>query len=529
MMKKDVYHIIKAIKQAEIRKSNPTDEKWIYKSYLLSDKKMLFSSFKALYLKVYNNLNWKTSKKRSISKTSIKKVTKKKEPKDLKKDTKKKETKDLKKVTKTKTTSKKIKPLSAKELAKIEKKKRDPNYKKEIDDYEIKLAFLKLDIDLPLRRAIYDFSLEHFFSGDIKKPRDFEKIKKIYFEKFKRPAEDEKIFRKIYYHAYKAYNAYIKGQAKPKLLSNEELKQLERTIVLPKQSNRGQIKDSMQYVLDNIRSIQRTKLLTKEQEQFYARMVTEGKTKEEKMKGRKKLIDSNLRLVISTAKKYSRKGIPIEDLIDEGVIGLNKAIDKFEPNKGFKFGTYATWWVRQAITRAISDNGRIVRIPVHIIEQIGKASKEERNLSLRKGREPDQKTLSDKVREKHKINLSKLNELKRTSSDPIFFDKAIADHNESKFVDFLADETLQSPDEYVKEKIQNKLIEESFETLNEEEKQVIFRYFGFHGYRKTQKFSDIAKAIGKKPDQVKEIYSTSLKKIEKSEFGRSLRMKLDNN
>ena len=395
-------------------------------------------------------------------------------------------------------------------------------------NWEAKLKLMKLNIDLSLRRDIFDFIFSHFQSKDIKNPRDFKKIFNLLIEKFGKKTCDEKTFQKIFLLAYKAYKTHLQNESIPSLLTDSQLKEWDKTLVIPHPIKRGQIQDSTEYALRIIRSIQLTRLLTKEQEQMYSRMVLYGKTEEERARGREKLITANLRLIISIAKKYNNKGIPLPDLIDEGLIGLNKAIDKFQPEKGFKFATYATWWIRQAVTRIISDKGRVVRIPVHLIEQISKASKEERNLALRGGSEPTQRNLKTKVKDKYRINLLKLTEIKKTSSEPIYFDKVIGDNNDSKFGDFLADETLQRPDQHVADEMQNKLIDEMFEkVLTDEERDVIMRYYGFGQYERNGNLTNIAKQLDSKPEIIKGLYASAMEKLRRSKLGKNLGVKID--
>lgn len=200
-------------------------------------------------------------------------------------------------------------------------------------------------------------------------------------------------------------------------------------------------------------------MLRSDEETEYAKMVISDDPSLVKI-GKNQLYTSNMRLVTSIAKKYLNRGLDLEDLIQEGSSGLLKAIDKFDHEKGHKFSTYATWWIRQSITRAIADQARQIRIPVHMVETINKLTKAERNLIQELGRDPTAEEIAQamnkvsqaKNQKEQLITAQKVVEIKKLNVDPVSLDKQIGHDEESQFSDFISDDEIISPEKYTEKK-----------------------------------------------------------------------------
>ncbi|MHA0272843.1 RNA polymerase sigma factor [Mycoplasma sp. 48589B] len=215
-------------------------------------------------------------------------------------------------------------------------------------------------------------------------------------------------------------------------------------------------------------------LLTVEEERKLAEQMEKGGFRGKR--ARDKLIQRNLRLVINNAKKYKNRGLSFIDLISEGNSGILKAVQKYDVNKGFKFSTYATWWIRQAITRAVADQARTIRVPVHMVETINKISKIERELQQELGREPS----DDEIAEKYGngFDAAKVRYIRKINIDPISLDKQVGKENDSSFSDFVKDENIISPVDYASHEELSEILEDMINELDPEDKKLICKRFG---------------------------------------------------
>ena len=252
-----------------------------------------------------------------------------------------------------------------------------------------------------------------------------------------------------------------------------------------------------------LKEIGNVPLLTSEQEVDLARRVEEGDPE-----AKKALTEANLRLVVSIAKKYVGRGMPFLALIQEGNMGLMKAVDKFDYTKGYKFSTYATWWIRQAITRGIADTGRTIRVPVHMVETINKTLRMTRQLLQELGREPTPEEVADKLG----VPASRVREVLKISRDPVSLDTPIGEEDDSHLGDFIEDDTALSPADSATFSMLKEELSNALESLTERERQVVKLRFGLEDGR-ARTLEEVGKEFNVTRERIRQIEAKALRKL----------------
>ncbi len=269
------------------------------------------------------------------------------------------------------------------------------------------------------------------------------------------------------------------------------------------------VDDSVKMYLKEIGKIE---LLNADQERDIAQRMADGDEEAKEM-----LINSNLRLVVSIAKKYMNRGLSLLDLIQEGNIGLIKAVDKFDYTKGFKFSTYATWWIRQAITRAIADQARTIRIPVHMVETINKLTRVQRQLVQDLGREPTTEELAKEM----SMEPAKIREIQKISQDPISIDKPVGEEEDSHLVDFISNDELAAPEEEVARILLKEDLIKALNSLTERERKVIELRFGLKdGIPMT--LEQVGKKLGVTRERIRQIEAKAIRKLSRASSSKKL-------
>lgn len=253
-----------------------------------------------------------------------------------------------------------------------------------------------------------------------------------------------------------------------------------------------------------LRSIGRVDLLTAEQEVALAKRIERGD-----MTAKQQMIEANLRLVVSIAKNYLGRGLTFLDLIQEGSLGLIRAVEKFDYRRGYKFSTYATWWIRQAVTRAIADKARTIRIPVHMVEKLNKVVHVERSLVQEMGREPNPEEIAKEL----EWTTREVKDILRMSQLPISLEKPIGEDEDSSLGDFVEDETAESPFELASENLRRQNVRKALEALPEREREVMEMRFGLNGHQ-ARTLEEVGRAFGVTRERIRQIENNTLKKLE---------------
>ena len=253
-----------------------------------------------------------------------------------------------------------------------------------------------------------------------------------------------------------------------------------------------------------LRSIGRVQLLTAQEEVALAKRIERGD-----MTAKQQMVEANLRLVVSIAKSYLGRGLTFLDLIQEGSLGLIRAVEKFDYRRGYKFSTYATWWIRQAVTRAIADKGRTIRIPVHMVEKLNKVVHVERQLVQSLGREPT----PDEIAAELEITTREVRDILRMSQQPISLEKPIGEEEDSELGDFVEDQTAESPFELASENLRRENVYRALQALPLREREVIEMRYGLTGER-PQTLEEVGRAFNVTRERIRQIENHTLKKLE---------------
>jgi RNA polymerase primary sigma factor len=277
---------------------------------------------------------------------------------------------------------------------------------------------------------------------------------------------------------------------------------------VPDQPKKVQVDLTVEPSLDSLRlylrSIGRVDLLTAEQEVLLARRIERGD-----MGAKQQMIEANLRLVVSIAKSYLGRGLTFLDLIQEGSMGLIRAVEKFDYRRGYKFSTYATWWIRQAVTRAIADKGRTIRIPVHMVEKLNKVVHVERQLVQQLGREPTPEEIAREL----DTTVRDVRDVLRMAQQPISLEKPIGEEDESELGDFVEDQTAESPFELAAERLRRENLRRALAALPQREREVIEMRFGLTGER-PYTLEEVGRAFNVTRERIRQIENHTLKKLE---------------
>jgi RNA polymerase primary sigma factor len=285
----------------------------------------------------------------------------------------------------------------------------------------------------------------------------------------------------------------------------------------PGQSKKQELDLTVEPSLDSLRlylrSIGRVELLTAEEEIALAKRIEKGD-----MVAKRHMIEANLRLVVSIAKGYLGRGLAFLDLIQEGSLGLIRAVEKFDYRRGYKFSTYATWWIRQAVTRAIADKARTIRIPVHMVEKLNRVAHVERQLVQRLGREPEPQEIAAEL----KVSVREVRDILRVAQMPVSLEKPVGDEDESELGDFVADEATEAPLEAATENLQREDIQRALDALPERERQVIELRYGLRGHEPLT-LEEVGRAFGVTRERIRQIENNTLKKLKQLPEAQRLR------
>jgi RNA polymerase primary sigma factor len=279
-------------------------------------------------------------------------------------------------------------------------------------------------------------------------------------------------------------------------------------VPLTSRRRRGELELTVEPSLDALRlylrAIGRVGLLTAEQEVTLAKRIERGD-----MAAKQHMVEANLRLVVSIAKAYVGRGLTFLDLIQEGSLGLIRAVEKFDYRRGYKFSTYATWWIRQAVTRAIADKGRTIRIPVHMVERLNRVLHAERQLLQQYGREPTTEEIAAEL----DISLREVRELQRMAMQPVSLEKPVGDDDDAELGDLIEDPAAESPFERAAECMRRENLRRALAVLPEREREVIEMRFGLVGER-PYTLEEVGRAMNVTRERIRQIENHTLKKLE---------------
>jgi RNA polymerase primary sigma factor len=269
--------------------------------------------------------------------------------------------------------------------------------------------------------------------------------------------------------------------------------------------------DSLQLFLKDVGKL---RLLTAQEEVELAKRIERGD-----LDAKQKMVESNLRLVVSIAKNYRNQGLPFLDLIQEGTLGLVRAAEKFDYRRGFKFSTYATWWIRQAVARALADKARTIRIPVHVVEKLNRIRRAERKLVTELGREPTPEEIAEVT---GGIEPEEVDSIKRSAQAPVSLEKPVGDEEESEFGQFIADERAESPFERAAEIFTKEALKGALENLSYRERRVLELRYGLGGEH-PRTLDEVGRTFNVTRERIRQIENQSLKKLQSLAEAQKLR------
>ncbi|MFL5930512.1 MAG: sigma-70 family RNA polymerase sigma factor [Gaiellaceae bacterium] len=265
-------------------------------------------------------------------------------------------------------------------------------------------------------------------------------------------------------------------------------------------SHREVSTDALQLFLKDIGKVE---LLTAPQEVELAKRIERGDDD-----AKREMVEANLRLVVSIAKRYRNQGLPFLDLIQEGTIGLVRAAEKFDHRKGFKFSTYATWWIRQAVARALADKARTIRMPVHVVEKLNKIVRTERKLRAELGREPGSKEIAGEL----DLTIDEVDQIRRSAQVPVSLEKPVGDDEESEFGHFLTDESAPLPEEAAADVLRKDALGRILRTLSTRERRVLELRYGLNG-EQPRTLDEVGRAFNVTRERIRQIENQCLKKL----------------
>jgi RNA polymerase primary sigma factor len=263
-----------------------------------------------------------------------------------------------------------------------------------------------------------------------------------------------------------------------------------------------------------LKDIGKVDLLTAAQEIELAKRIERGDHR-----AKQEMVEANLRLVVSIAKRYRNQGLPFLDLIQEGTIGLVRAAEKFDHRKGFKFSTYATWWIRQAVARALADKARTIRMPVHVVEKLNKIMRTERKLRAERGREPN----SDEIALELELTIDEVDQIRRSAQTPVSLEKPVGDDEESEFGHFITDELAPLPDELAEDVLRREALTKILGTLSERERRVLELRYGLNG-EQPRTLDEVGRTFQVTRERIRQIENQSLKKLRALSDSQKLRV-----
>ncbi len=296
------------------------------------------------------------------------------------------------------------------------------------------------------------------------------------------------------------YNLFTENKIKIEAPEEDEEISTKDLLTEEKLAKDLNINDSVRMYLKEIGKI---KLVTIEEERDLANRIVAGDEDAKRI-----LAEANLRLVVSIAKRYLGRGMLFLDLIQEGNIGLMKAVEKFDITKGYKFSTYATWWIRQAITRAIADQARTIRVPVHMVETINKLARVQRQMTLELNREPSEEELTERM----KIPAEKIREIYKIAQDPVSLETPIGEEEDSSLGDFIPDEQNMSPEDYTTNEMLKEEITGVLLTLTDREEKVVRLRFGLED-GKSRTLEEVGQMFGVTRERIRQIEAKAIRKL----------------